>query len=95
MGSRLDAAKGIWVLRSRNRPGFFTIGPRGEKRKKEKKEKMNERGGTVLSAPALYLLSARGRAASRRTPAGTCIQEGPALSPCSTHGQSAPITVPS
>lgn len=64
-------------------------------KKKEKKEKMNERGGTVFSAPALYLLSAQGRAASHCTPMGTRIQDDPVLSLCSTHGQSVPIPVPS
>lgn len=85
MGSELDAAKGIWVSRSRNRPGFFSIGMKGgeEERKEKRKKKKGMRGeglGFPLRSSGICY-QRRGRAPSREGEVGTNLQEGSGLAP--------------
>lgn len=85
MGSELDAAKGIWVSRSRNRPGFFSIGTKGGRRKERKKGKKKKGmrgeglGFPLRSSGICY--QHRGRVPSREGEVGTNLQEGSGLAP--------------
>lgn len=105
MGSRLDAAKGIWVSRSPNRLGFFKISQRGGRKKKtEKRKKRNERGGIGLSAlEASASVTSTASPASARPPQAQnpkfalCLgQHGVPTDPVGTafHSISSPASIP-